>query len=61
MTSSRKLAIHSIGSEMGLNDAKVRQALHQRGMLTVGIPKTVEPIDPPPDAETIAAILAESG
>lgn len=61
MTSSRKLAIHSVGGDMGLNDPKVRQALHERGILTVGIPIRVEPINPAPDPEMIAAILAESG
>lgn len=61
MTSSRKLAIHSVGGDMGINDAKVRQTLHQRGILTVGISTSIEPINPTPDPETIAAILAESG
>lgn len=61
MTSSRQVAIHSVGGDMGLNDAKVRQALHKRGMLTVGIPTSVAPINPAPDPEMRAAILAESG
>lgn len=46
---------------MGFNDVKVRAALHERAILSVGIPKNVEPINPQPDAEKIAAILAESG
>ncbi len=61
MLSSRKLAIHSVGGDMGINDPKVRELLHARGILTVGIPTRVEPIDPTPDPERIAAILAESG
>ena len=61
MASCRKLAIHSVGGDRGLNDAKVRQALHERGILSVGIAKNVEPINPTPDPEMIAAILAESG
>jgi hypothetical protein len=61
MTSSRKLAIHSVGGDMGLNDPKVREFLHERGILTVGIPTSVDPINPTPDPEMIAAILAESG
>ena len=61
MTSSRRLAIHSVGGDMGLNDAKVRVALHQRGILTVGISSSIEPINPTPDSETIEAILTESG
>ena len=61
MTSSRKLAIHSVGGDMGINDPKVREFLHEWGILTVGIPTGVEPIHPDPDPEMIAAILAESG
>lgn len=57
----RKLAIHSVSGDMGINDPKVHQSLHQRGILTIGIPMTVDPINPTPDAEEIAAILAESG
>jgi hypothetical protein len=61
MTSPRKLAIHSVGGDMGFNDTRVRDALHERSILSVGISKSVEPINPQPDAEEIAAILAESG
>lgn len=61
MTSSRQLAIHSVGGDMGINDPKVRRGLHQRGILTVGIPTSIDPINPAPDSETIATILAESG
>lgn len=61
MKRPRKLAIHSVGGDMGLNDARVRTSLHERGILSVGIAKSVEPINPQPDAEEIAAILAESG
>jgi hypothetical protein len=61
MKRPRTLAIHSVGGDMGLNDANVRKHLHERGILSVGIAKSVEPINPQPDAEEIAAILAESG
>jgi len=61
MTSSRKLALHSVGGDMGINNPKVRELLHERGILTVGIPTSVEPIAPAPDSARIAAILAESG
>lgn len=57
----RQVAIHSVGGDRGLNDPKVRHALHQRAILSVGIPTSIEPINPTPDAEEIAAILAESG
>ena len=36
----------SLGGDLGINDAELRQALHARGILTVGIPTTVEPINP---------------
>lgn len=61
MKRPRKLAIHSVGGDMGLNDPKVYRALHERAILSVGIAKSVEPVNPEPDAEEIAAILAESG
>jgi len=31
--------------DLGINDAQLRQALHARGILTVGIPTSVEPIN----------------
>ena len=34
---------HSVAGDLGINDAALRQALHQRGILTVGIPKTMSP------------------
>ena len=40
--------IHSVAGDLGVNDAGLRQALHERGILTVGIPKTVEPINANP-------------
>ena len=61
MKRPRKLAIHSVGGDMGFNDPKVRQALRERGILSVGIPKTIDPINPQPDPEEIAAILAQEG
>ncbi len=41
-----KRQIHSVAGDLGINDAALRQALHARGILTVGIPKTIEPIEP---------------
>jgi hypothetical protein len=61
LKSARKLAIHSVGGDMGINDAHVRQLLHARGILTVGIPTGVEPIPATPDPEAVAAILVQSG
>jgi hypothetical protein len=54
-------AIHSLAGDLALNDAALRQALHERGMLTVGIPKTVEPLPPAPSPEDVPRILSEAG
>jgi hypothetical protein len=54
-------AIHSVAGDLGVNDAALRQALHDRGILSVGIPKTVDPINPEPRPEEILALLNEAG
>jgi hypothetical protein len=56
-----KLAIHSVASDLGANDPVVRQTLHARGILTVGIPKTVEPITPQPTPQEILDALNAAG
>jgi hypothetical protein len=53
--------IHSVAGDLGLNDAAVRQTLHTRGILTVGLPKTVEPIKTNPSAQDVFDILTEAG
>ena len=53
--------IHSVASDLGLNDPVLRQALHARGILTVGIPKTVEPIKVDPEAQDVLSILNDAG
>src|SRR6266850_7083336 len=50
-----RLRVHSVAGDLGINDAALRQALHARGLLTIGIPKTVEPINPTPTPEEIQA------
>jgi hypothetical protein len=55
-----KRAIHSVAGDLGINDPVLRQALHARQILTVGIPKTVEPMDPHPSAEEVLRILNEA-
>lgn len=55
-----KPSIHSVAGDLALNDPVLRQALHERQILTVGIPKTVEPIDPHPSAEEVLNILNEA-
>jgi hypothetical protein len=56
-----KRRIHAVASDLGLNDPCLRQALHARGMLTGGIPKTIEPIAPNPSAQDVRTILNEAG
>jgi hypothetical protein len=53
--------IYSVASDLGLNDPVFRQALHDRGILTVGIPKTVKPIAVNPDAHDVCTMLKEAG
>jgi len=56
-----KLAIHSVAGDLGTNDPTVRQTLHARGILTVGIPKTIEPVKAQPTPEEILTLLNEAG
>jgi hypothetical protein len=56
-----KLRLHSVAGDLGVNDAALRQALHARGILTVGIPQSLKPIAPNPSAEEVGAILTEAG
>jgi len=56
----KRPAIHSLAGDLGVNDPVLRQALHERGILTVGIPKTIEPINPKPSPEQILAVLNEA-
>ena len=56
-----KRQIHSVAGDRGLNEAVVRQALHARGILTVGIPTTVEPLEAHPSAQDILDILNAAG
>jgi hypothetical protein len=53
-------AIHSVAGDLALNDAALRQALHERGMLTVGIPRTVDPLPPSPTPEDVFRSLEEA-
>ncbi|MDQ5851490.1 MAG: hypothetical protein M3380_05340 [Chloroflexota bacterium] len=56
-----KCQIHSVAGDLGVNDPVVRQALHARGILTVGIPKTIEPTPVDPSAQDVRNILHEAG
>jgi hypothetical protein len=55
------LAIHSLAGDLALNDSKLRETRHGRGILTVGIPQTVEPLIPAPTPEEIRRMLHEAG
>jgi len=61
VASPKRLRVHSLGGDLGVNDAALRQALHARGILTVGIPTTVEPIHPTPSQQEVLDILNGSG
>ena len=54
------LAIHSLAGDLALNDTVLRAALHARGILTVGIPKTVDPLSPSPTPQDVLRILDEA-
>lgn len=53
-------AIHSLAGDLALNDAALREALHARGILTVGIPKTVDPLPRSPTLEDVHRSLDEA-
>jgi hypothetical protein len=54
-------AIHSLAGDLALNDSKVRETLHTRGILTVGIPHTAEPLPPAPRPEDVRRMLTAAG
>src|SRR6185503_1538435 len=56
-----KRHMHSVAGDLGLNDATLRQALHARGILSVGIAKTIEPLAPNPRAPEVFDMLNEAG
>jgi hypothetical protein len=60
-TTPPKRQVHSLAGDLGINDATLRQMLHTRGILTVGIPQTVEPLDSRPSPEVSRAILTAAG
>ena len=61
VVSPKRLRVISLGGDLGINDAQLRQALHARGILTVGIPTSVEPINPTPSQQEVRNILNASG
>jgi hypothetical protein len=61
VTTVPPLRIHSVAGDLGLNDTALRQVLHSRGILTGGIPQTIEPITTNPSPKEIHAILDAAG
>jgi len=53
--------IHSVAGDLGINDPVLRQALQARGILTVGMPKTIKPIETTPSAQDILDLLNAAG
>ena len=54
-------AIHSLAGDLALNDTALRETLHAREILTVGIPKTIDPLPPSPTPEDVPRLLSEAG
>ena len=54
-------AIHAVAGDLGVNDTTVRQALHARGLLTVGLPTTMAPINPTPAPHAVLDLRKEAG
>jgi hypothetical protein len=61
VTTPPRLRGHSVAGDLGINEATLRQALHTRGILTVGIPKTIEPVKAHPSPEEILDLLNKAG
>jgi hypothetical protein len=60
IASPKRVQVYSLGGDLGVNDPELRHALHTRGILTVGIPTTVEPINPMPSPKEVLDILNTS-
>jgi hypothetical protein len=54
-------AIHSVAGDLALNDPRLRETLHSRGILTVGIPQTVKPFSPVPTQDEVVRMLQAAG
>ena len=44
MQTPRKPRVQSVAADLAFRQSDLREALHQRGILTVGIPSTIEPL-----------------
>jgi hypothetical protein len=61
VTSRSTPTLHSLAGDLALTDAKLRETRHVRHLLTVGIPRTVEPLSPTPTPAEIHAVLTTAG
>jgi hypothetical protein len=61
VTPPQRLRVQSVAGDLGLHAEALRQALHAQGILTVGIPKTLQPIKAQPSPEEILARLNAAG
>jgi hypothetical protein len=61
VSTPQRLAIHSVAGDLGVNDATVRQVLHERGIRTVVIPQTIAPINPNPTPPEVLDLLNGAG
>jgi len=50
--------LHSLAGDLAVNDPTLRERLQAQGILTVGIPRTVEPLSPTPSPEAVRELLA---
>ncbi|MDP9144907.1 MAG: hypothetical protein M3N43_09480 [Actinomycetota bacterium] len=53
-------AIQALAGDLACNDVSWRAALHQQGILTVGIPKPIDPLPPSPTPEDVLRSLDEA-
>jgi hypothetical protein len=60
VATSPRPAIHALAGDLAFNNACLREALHQQGILTVGIPTTVDPLPPSPTPEDVLRVLDEA-
>ena len=61
VSTSPRPTLHSLAGDLAFNDASLREALHQQGILTVGIPKTVAPLPASPTPEDVLRLQGEGG
>lgn len=59
MQKKRKPRIVSVAGDLAFKDACLRNDLHDQGILTVGIPSTIDPVPAIPTPEMIRAVQAQ--